>query len=77
MVHSGYEATAVAETVRQPWRAAAQVMRGIRTEGPMAPDISLDRQRPAEYVFSRHVETALARIRSRKDKTPEPADAAD
>jgi hopanoid biosynthesis associated radical SAM protein HpnH len=66
MVHSGYEASAVAETVRKPWKAAAQAIRGIRTEGPMAPDISLARQRPAEYVFSRHVETALARIRARK-----------
>ena len=66
MVHSGYEATAVAETVRRPWRAAAQALRGIRTEGPMAPDVSLAGQREAEYVFSRHVETALARIRSRK-----------
>ncbi|MGA3000915.1 MAG: adenosyl-hopene transferase HpnH [Acetobacteraceae bacterium] len=66
MVHSGYEATAVAETVRRPWKAAAQALRGIRTEGPMAPDVSLARQRPAEYVFSRHVETALTRIRSRK-----------
>jgi len=66
MVHSGYEASAVAETVRRPWKAAAQAIRGIRTEGPMAPDVSLARQRPAEYVFSRHVETALTRIRSRK-----------
>ena len=75
MVHSGYEATAVAETVRRPWRAAAQVMRGIRTEGPMAPDVSLARQRPAEYVFSRHVETALARIRARKSEPEaEPAE---
>jgi hopanoid biosynthesis associated radical SAM protein HpnH len=73
MVHSGYEATAVAETVRRPWKAAAQVMRGIRTEGPMAPDISLARQRPAEFVFSRHVETALGRIRSRKTE-PEAAE---
>ncbi len=29
----------------------------------MAPDIPLDRQRPAEYVFSRHVEQKLAEIR--------------
>ena len=29
---------------------------GIRTKGPMAPDIPLHLQRPAEYVFSRHVE---------------------
>ena len=46
------------ETVRKPWKAAAQALRGIRTDGPMAPDIPLDRQRPAEYVFSRHVEQA-------------------
>jgi len=77
MVHSGYEASAVAETVSKPWRAAAQAMRGIRTEGPMAPDIPLDNQRPAEYVFSRHVDQALTRIRARKKPTEEVADAAD
>ncbi|MGH7153303.1 MAG: adenosyl-hopene transferase HpnH, partial [Acetobacteraceae bacterium] len=66
MVHSGYEATAVSETVRRPWRAAMQAVRGIRTDGPMAPEISLEGQRPAEYVFSRHVEQAMARIRSEK-----------
>ena len=76
MVHSGYEASAVAESVRKPWRAAAQAVRGIRTEGPMAPDISLDKQRPAEYVFGRHVETALKRIRAGKKPAEEVADAA-
>ena len=73
MVHSGYEASAVAETVRRPWKAAAQAIRGIKTDGPMAPDISLARQRPAEFVFGRHVETALAKIRSRKAE-PEAAE---
>ena len=77
MVHSGYEASAVAETVRKPWRAAAQVLRGIRTEGPMAPDISLEKQRPAEYVFSRHVEMAVKRIRAVRKPTADVADAAD
>ena len=66
MVHSGYEATAVTETVRRPWRAAAQALRGIRTDGPMAPDIPLENQRPAEYVFSRHVDQAVTRIRAEK-----------
>ena len=66
MVHSGYEATAVSETVRRPWKAAAQALRGIRTEGPMAPDISLANQRPAEFVFSAHVEQAMTRIKARK-----------
>jgi hopanoid biosynthesis associated radical SAM protein HpnH len=68
MVHSGYEATAVTETIRRPWRALSQVVRGIRTDGEMAPEIALDRQRPADFVFSRHVETALTEIRSRKAK---------
>jgi hypothetical protein len=81
MVHSGFEATAVAESVTKPWRAAAQALRGIRTEGPMAPDISLDKQRPAEFVYSQHVETAVRRIRAAKKPgqaaEPEVADAAD
>jgi hopanoid biosynthesis associated radical SAM protein HpnH len=68
MVHSGYEATAVSETIRRPWKAAAQALRGIRTEGPMAPDIPLDNQRPAEFVFSAHVEQAMARIKHRKQE---------
>src|SRR5262249_35493847 len=63
MVHSGYEATAVSETIRRPWKAAAQALRGIRTDGPMAPDIPLTNQRPAEFVFSAHVEQAMARIK--------------
>ena len=75
MVHSGYEATAVNETINKPWKALAQVVRGIRTEGEMAPEISLDHQRPAEYVFSRHVEKALTDIRTRKAE--QVADAAD
>jgi len=77
MVHSGFEATAVVETVHKPWRAAIQAIRGIRTEGPMTPDIALDRQRPAEYVFSRHVETAMAKIKAGKKPHEEIADAAD
>ena len=77
MVHSGYEATAVAETVRRPWKAAAQALRGIRTEGPMAPDIPLTSQRPAEFVFSAHVEQAMARIKARpKKRSSTPIEAA-
>ena len=69
MVHSGYEASAVAETVRKPWKAAAQALRGIRTEGAMAAEIPLDRQRRAEFVFSRHVEQAMAEIKSRPKRS--------
>ncbi len=77
MVHSGFEATAVAETVRRPWRALAQVVRGIRTEGDMAPEIPLDRQRPAEYVFSRHVEQAMTRIAAKGEDVAATAEAAE
>ena len=62
MVHSGYEATAVTDAVRHPLKALAVSVRGVRTEGPMAPEIPLSRQRPAQYVFSRHVEEERARI---------------
>ena len=60
MVHSGFEASAVKDTVRRPWKAAMVALRGVRTEGPMAPEIRLDRQRPAEYVFSKNVAERLA-----------------
>jgi hopanoid biosynthesis associated radical SAM protein HpnH len=62
MVHSGYEATAVVDTVRHPIKAAAVALRGVRTEGEMAPEIPLGAQRPAEYVLSRHVAQAMARL---------------
>jgi hopanoid biosynthesis associated radical SAM protein HpnH len=73
MVHSGYEATAVTETIRKPWKAAAVAMRGIRTEGAMAAEIPLENQRPAEYVFSRHVEQAMARLKGQSG-VPEAAE---
>ncbi len=63
MVHSGYEATAVKDTVLHPLKAIKVSLKGIRTSGPTAPDVSLEAQRPAEYVFSRHVEIALADIK--------------
>jgi hopanoid biosynthesis associated radical SAM protein HpnH len=65
MVHSGYEATAVMDSVKHPLKAAGVALRGFRTEGEMAPEIPLDRQRPAKYVFSRHVDEAVARLESR------------
>jgi len=60
MVHCGYEGTAVADTVARPWKAARVALAGIRTEGAMAPEIALDRQRPAEYVFEALVGQAVA-----------------
>ena len=66
MVHSGFEASAVTDAFNHPLKMLKIAVSGIRTEGPMAPDIPLDKQRPAEFVFSRHVETKIAEIDARK-----------
>lgn len=66
MVHSGYEATAVMDSVKHPLKALRVAINGVTTEGEMVPEISLENQRPAEYVFSRHVEESLARLKHRK-----------
>ncbi|CAH2600949.1 Adenosyl-hopene transferase HpnH [Rhodovastum atsumiense] len=63
MVHSGYEATAVVDAVTRPWKPLTVALRGPRTEGPMAPEIPLEHQRPAEYVFSRHVQEKVEELR--------------
>ncbi|WP_149538196.1 adenosyl-hopene transferase HpnH [Siccirubricoccus phaeus] len=62
MVHSGFEATAVVDTVKRPWKALAAQLRGPKVTGEMAPEIDLTNQRPAEYVFSRHVEKTMAEL---------------
>ena len=65
MVHSGFEATAVADIVAHPLKALGVSLRGVRTDGPMATDIPVDRQRASKFVFSDHVEAKLAEIRAR------------
>ena len=62
MAHCGYEPTAADATFAHPLKALKVAMFGLRTEGPMAPEIPLENQRPAEFVFSRHVERELAAI---------------
>jgi hopanoid biosynthesis associated radical SAM protein HpnH len=59
LVHCGYEPTAVNDTVRRPLKALGAALRGVRTEGPMAPEIPLERQRPAEFVFDALVRQAM------------------
>jgi hopanoid biosynthesis associated radical SAM protein HpnH len=66
MVHSGYEATAVMDTLAHPLAAARVALAGVRTSGPMAPEIPLAQQRPAQYVHDRHVQIKLEEIRGRK-----------
>jgi hypothetical protein len=73
MVHSGYEATAVQDAVRHPFKALSVSLRGVRTEGAMAREIPLERQRSAQFVFSRHVEQKLVEIRVTQARAEESA----
>ncbi|HZZ69572.1 MAG TPA: adenosyl-hopene transferase HpnH [Phenylobacterium sp.] len=63
MVHCGFEGTAVKESVTKPWKLAKLAVGGIKTSGAMAKDIPIDNQRPADFVFSGHVERKLTEIR--------------
>jgi hopanoid biosynthesis associated radical SAM protein HpnH len=72
MVHSGFEASAVTDAVGRPWKALKVALAGVRTEGPMAPEIPLSGQRPAEYVFARHVEQKLAEIEEAEARAHNP-----
>ena len=78
MVHSGYESTAVMDAVKSPIKTMMVALRGPRTDGPMAPEISLDNQRPAEFTFSKHVQDKMAELRHAKPVAkPVPAEAAE
>jgi hopanoid biosynthesis associated radical SAM protein HpnH len=59
MAHCGYEPTAAHASISHPLNALWTALRGVRTAGPMAPEISLDQQRPAQFVFSHHVDKML------------------
>jgi hypothetical protein len=77
MVHSGYESTAVMDAVKSPIKTMVTAMRGPKLTGPMAPEIDLSRQRPAEYMFSRHVQEKMAELKHKPRAKPQVADAAD
>ena len=63
MMHCGFEGTAAQEGLRRPLEFIKVGLKGIRTEGPMAPDIDLSKARPAEDVHERQVEAEMERIK--------------
>jgi hypothetical protein len=63
MAHCGYEPTAATAAFANPLKAMAIAIRGVRTTGPMAPEIDLTKQRPAQYIFSAEVQKRLSEIR--------------
>ena len=66
MAHCGYEPTAADIAVSNPLKALWLAIKGVRTQGPMAPEISLANQRPAQYVFSQQVQQRLSEINAEK-----------
>jgi hopanoid biosynthesis associated radical SAM protein HpnH len=80
MVHSGFEATAVNDSLGSPLKMMKIALRGVKTDGDMAPEVDMSKQRPPEFVFSRHVQQKLAEIREDKARAkaaPEPMEAAE
>ncbi len=69
MAHCGYEPTAAHAAVSNPFASLKLALQGIRTEGPMAAEIPLDQQRPAQYVFSEQVQQRLSEIRKAEAET--------
>jgi len=60
-----------------PLKMLKVAVTGVRNgRGPMAPDIALDKQRPAEIRILRHVETKLAEIAVDESRAKERAGAA-
>jgi hopanoid biosynthesis associated radical SAM protein HpnH len=59
MAHCGYEPTAADAAVTNPLGMLKLAIMGIRTKGPMAPEISLENQRPAVRVHEEQVKTYL------------------
>ena len=61
MAHCGYEATAVTDALKHPLKALRVARSKFRTDGPMAPEIPLEHQRPAVHVFEQLVKQASMR----------------
>lgn len=56
MAHCGYEPTAASDSAAHPLKAFWSALRGPKTDGPMAPEIELSKQRPADFVFDNIVQ---------------------
>jgi hypothetical protein len=63
MAHCGYEPTAATAALNNPLKAMWVSLRGVKTSGPMAPEIDMSKQRPAQYIFSEQVQKKLSEIR--------------
>ena len=68
MVHCGYEPTAAEDSITNPLKTLKVALLGPKTEGEMVPDIPLNNQRPAEYVFEKLVKDSTKRIEEQESQ---------
>ena len=68
MVHCGYEPTAAEDSIKNPLKALKVALMGPKTDGDMVPDIPLNNQRSAEYIFEKQVKQSLVKIREEKNQ---------
>jgi len=50
--------------LKPPLEAVMIGLRGDKTEGPMTPEIALENQRSAQYVFDSNVQLTLSQMRA-------------
>ena len=70
---SGRVAVTATDAIKHPLKMLPILMRGVKTDGPMAPEIDLSKQRPAEFMFAAHVEQKMSAIKAGKSNTTEVA----
>ena len=59
MTHCGYEGTAIEDMYDNPLKALKKKFFGIKTRGPMAPEINVQGARPAQDVYDRLITNKL------------------
>ena len=62
MVHCGYEGSAINDTLDNPLKVVKVKLFGIKTKGKMAKEIDLSKQRKADWLFDKQVETFLSDV---------------
>lgn len=72
MVHCGYEPSAVIDTVAHPLKALKVALRGVNTDQPMVPEISLANQRPADFIFEEVVTERAERLETESGRSDAP-----
>ncbi|NRA31097.1 MAG: adenosyl-hopene transferase HpnH [Parvularculaceae bacterium] len=66
MAHCGYEPTAADMSFTKPWKMLPILMNGIKTEGPMAPELDLRATRPAIDVHEEIVDAKMAELEAER-----------